>query len=796
MVTMLSDLRYGVRQIRNRPAFAGAAVTILALGVGATTAVFTLADPMLFRPLPYPDSEQLVTLRVSGEGTWLGLLQYDDFERIAAEHEGFAAVAAFIGVPGGQVDGTEGYTFAYAVTPGFLDTLRVRPLLGRAFLPGEYRPGGVGSEVALITYALWQAAFGGTPDAVGRTLEINGLESARYRIVGVLPRTFVFPNHVNQRPGALVPGVLDAARLSDPNARINPVARLRPGVSATAAAVEMQHIVTSVERDSPQFPQGRQVRLTPLQEALFDGVRLPLLLLLGATAGLLLLACANLACLCTARLRARRREFGIRAAIGASSWRMARQLVAELLVMAGLGGVAALVIAQWMFVRIMAGAPEVAHVYRLLPAQLDLRVVGFAALLVALALTLFGLVPAARAVRGSIQDSLQPGRSVTRRRGLRGDAFLIFVQTAVSISLLVTGALVVRSFLQLAWQPVGFEPEGLTAVFVEPHVPPGSELDVPAAMRTQRQVYERLRERLPVPVAVSMGIPGLHLPRTLGRPETPRPARRVLAQRVGGRFFEVFGITLESGRWFDEHEAFSNAPVAVLDRRAAEVLWPGEDSLGKQVRDDQDTLRTVVGVVGSIRPFLTSTDRPGNAFIPLGDRERFLDVVFDLTATQFSIDDVRAMIHEIDPNTNVSIRALHPFERSLEQPRFLAVLLGAIGLLTIVLTGLGIFGVVSHEVARRLGEVGVRLTLGATPRQIRWLVLRTALTPASLGVAAGLVVSLWWTETLRSLLFGLQPDDPATFAMTALFVLGLVGLASLRPAWRASRLDPLVALKR
>ena len=790
---MREVLRGAVRPLRGSPIFALSTVAILALSVGAATAVFTLADPMLFRPLPYPDSEQLVTVRVSGEGTWLGLPQYADFERIAVEHRGFAAVGAFTGAAWGRVDGTDGHVSAYAVTPGLLEVLRVRPFVGRTFLPSEYLPIS-GTGVALITYGLWGAAFGGSLDVVGGTLDIRGSQSGRYEIVGVLPRDFVFPYYVNDQPGALVAALLDPARVSDPRARINPIARLGADVSGAAAAAEMQGIIAAVERDHPLFPQGRGVRLTSLQEALFGPVRLPLLLLLAATGSLLVLACANLACLFTARLQARRGELGVRWALGATPWRLARQLMAELLVLAVLGAMAALTAAYWMFVVLVARVPEVGRVYRLLPAQLDLRVAVFAVLLVAVAVAVFGLFPAVRAVRG-VGDGPRPEGSGTASAPLRGDAFLVFVQTAVCISLLLTGALVVRSFVELAWQPLGYHPERVTAVSLEPRVPPGGELDVDAAIRQQRQVYEELRQRLPVPVAVSRGFPGLVFPGVLGRPETPARSRRVVAHRVGGNFFEVFGITLESGRLFDDREAFSNAPVAVLDRRAAEALWPGEDSLGRQVRDNEDTLRTVIGVVAEMRSSLTGGDASGNAFLPFGETPSFLNASFDLAASRWSADDIRNMVRQIDPDTNVGITALRLFERSLEQPRFLATLLGAIGLLTMALTALGIFSVASHAASRRNRELGIRMAFGAGQWQIRWLVVRLALMPAALGVAAGGVAALWWTETLRSLLHGLQPNDPATFALTALFVLGLVAAASLPSAWRASRLDPMTTLK-
>ena len=794
-----NDFEYGLRQLRRAPMFVVAVIGVLALGVGAVTAVFARSDGILFRALPYPDFEQLVTIRVSGEGTWLGLLQYEDVERLASEHQGFSAVGAFAPVAWGTIEGTSGRTAAYAVTSGFLDALAVRPLVGRSFLPGEYRPlSEGGGDVALISHDLWRSAFGGQADVLGRTLVVRGLQSARYRVIGVLPGTFVFPDHLNQPPDILVPGALDSGRRADPGARTNPIARLRPGVSVRAAAAEMQRIITAVERDFAEFPQGRGVEVTPLRDALFTRVRVPLLVLLGATAGLLVLACANLACLCAGRLRSRGRELSIRAAVGASAGRMVRQICAELLVVAGLGGIAAIVTAQWMLTLIMSRTPEVARIYRLLPVQFDLRVLAFTGALTMVAMAVFGLVPAVRVVRATVGggmrcEGIRAGRS--RLRFLHGHLVLIFVQTAVSTGLLLGGVLVVRSFLHLALQPLGFHPEQVTAAYVEPRVPPGRELDLERAMGLQRRAYEELRVRLGEPVGVSIGMPGMHLPGTLGRPDAPRTGRRVLAQRVAGDFFEVFGLTLEAGRWFDGEEGFRNAPVAVLDRRAAENLWPGESSLGKLVRDEQDTLRSVVGVVGTIRTSLTRTERPGNAFVPLGNGPRFLDMSFNLAGTGWSSEDVRSMIQEVVPSTNVDVVPLRAFERSLEQPRFLGWVLGAVGVLAMVLTAFGVFGVLSDDVARRRGEIGVRMALGAGPRQIRWFVLRRALAPGAVGVAVGLMVSMWWTETMRSVLYGVDSHDPATVIGTALFMLGLVGVAGLSPAWRASRSDPLSVIK-
>ena len=825
---MIEEARSSLRQIRGHPGFACAVIVTLALSVGAPTAVFTLADPMLFRPLPYPEADRVVRVRASGgDGPFGGgRVLLADFERATSQHRGFEAVADFSSAAGGQLEGLDATVLAYAVTPAFFDVLRLRPMLGRTFLPEEHRPVGQGPgagpppDVALITHELWQAAFGGTASVVGQTVELAGPRSFRYRVVGVLPRDFVFPDTFNQAPGLLLPGAVDPARVSDPRFGSGPIARLRPGVSLDAATDEMQAIFMAVEREHPTFPQGRTAQLIPLQEALFGSVRTPLLMLLGATACVFLLACANLAHLFMARLRARRREFGIRLACGAGRWRLSRLLVVEAATLAALGGLAAVVVGQWTFNVLTAQIPPLGHVYRLLPAALDWRVAGFAAVLVAGALVVFGVMPALRAARADVRDSLQSGGpSEPSRRGVRSDDLLIVAQTSVSVGLLVTAALIVGSFVALAFQPLGYQPQEVRTITVEladtEEEEPGAveaaaadgaraeltEAEAAAAerarqMQLRRRIYERLRERLPVPVAAGGGVPGLTLPMGARRADGPESDRRLVAFPASSTFLDVFGVTLLRGRMFDDGEAFSNAPVAVVDQRAAEMLWPGEDAIGKQIRDSRDVLRTVIGVTNTLQTDLRDPDRPAAvAFLPFDERARPFSLCVRPGRLQIPLDQVRAVVHEVAPQAVVGGYPLRPFERVLGQPRFLAVLLGTLGVLTIVLTLVGVFGVVNHEAARRTREVGIRMSLGADAGRIRWMVLRRALGPAAVGVAAGLGASLWWTRTLQSLLFELSPQDPVTFGMTACLLLACVALASLIPAWTASRLDPAEALR-
>ena len=794
---MLEAARSSLRQIRGHPGFAGAVIVTLALSVGATTAVFTLADPMLFRPLPYPESDRLVRISATGgEGRFGGRVLLADFERLAVNHPGFEAVAQVGAAALGSIDGLDATVLAYNVSPGFFDVLRVRPVLGRAFLPGEHRSGTQGPEVALITHALWQAAFGGDPAVLGQSIELAGPRPVRYRVVGVLPSHFVVPDHVNQPPGILLPGTVDPAGVSDPRFS-RPIARLRSDVPIGAATALTQAVLTAVERDHPTFPQGRMARLVPLHEDLFGSVRTPLIMLLAATGCVLALACANLAHLFMARLQARRRELGIRLACGAGRWRLTRLLVTEAAALAVLGGLAALVVGQWTFTVLMARMPQFPHVYRLLPAELDWRVAGFAALLSVGALVVFGVLPAFRAARVDVRDSLQSGGSSEPSRvGVRSDALLIGTQTAVSFSLLVTGALIVGSYVALAFQPLGYQPEQVWGINVA--LTPAEE-DTPGATEqaeTRRRIYERLRERLPVPVTAAGGIPGLTLPQRLGRADSPVEARRVVAFPASSTFFDVFGIRLLRGRLFDDGEALSNAPVAVVDQQTAESLWPGEDAIGQAVRDRGDVLRTVIGIVNSLRTDLRDPNRvPGTAFIPFDAEPRSFTLLFRPGRVDIPLQQVAAIVQAVEPRAEVGIYPVRPFERVLGQPRFLAALLGALGVLTFVLTLVGVFGVVNHEAARRTREVGIRMSLGADAGRIRRLVLRRALGPAAVGVALGVGASLWWTRTLQSLLFGLSPQDPATFGMTAALLLACVALASLLPAWAAARVDPAEALR-
>jgi predicted permease len=786
------DAAFALRMILRAPGTAFAIVTTVAVGVGATTAVFTLADPMLFRPLPYPESDRLVRISARSDRPFPAL-HVPDFLQLEESHRGFEAVAAFNVSHTGPIAGRAEEAFAYQVTRGFFDVLRVRPFLGREFLPEEYQVN-AGGDAAILTYGFWRTAFGADPAAVGGTFDFGGSRPRRLRVVGVLPREFVLPDHVNRPPDFFLAFAPDPALAGNPYSSIGPIGRLAPGVTGDAAAAELEGILRAIEQAFPQYARSRQPVVRSLQAALFGSVRTPLLMLLGATACVLMLACANLAHLFLARLQARRREFGVRLALGAGRWRLVRLLTIESALYAALGGAAALASAQWIFDLIIARTPEFSHVYRLLPARVDLRVTLFAAALAGVALLIAGALPALRASRLDVRDALADGGASTAGpRRSRASGTLVMLQSAVAMALVVIGALLVHSFARLAWQPLGFEPHAVSTLGLT--LPEDEAADAATRIAVRRRLYDHLRDRLQAPVTVAGGWPGMTLPGVVARPGAGEDAPRPIAYPAAGTFAEVFGLRLLGGRFHTDAEAFGDAPVAVVDRRAAERLWPGEDPLGRVVVDGSGAERQVIGVVETLRTHLTNDEMDGTVFVPFGHAPRFMDVAIRVGERGPSLDEIQSAIQEAAPGARATLWPFRPFERTLGQPRFLAALLGTLNVITLILAAVGIFGVVNHGASRRTREIGIRLALGATAARIRRMVVTGALAPAALGMAAGAGIALWWTPALQSLLFGIEPSDPLTYAAAAAIVTLVVIAGSLLPAWRVSRVPPTSALR-
>jgi putative ABC transport system permease protein len=803
-----ADWRQGARTLLRDPLFAIVVVLTLALSIGGVTAVFTLADPILFRPLPYPDADRVFRTRVEGTGTFLGFPQFADYFAAKSMRTAQATGAFYAPVPAQLAGGSEeapATLLGYRVTGGMLDVLGIAPERGRLFVAQEYDAvvpdpsPSVGEEPALITDGLWTRAFGRRDEAIGAVLPLTvRTATLRLRVVGVLRPDFVFPDYTNDAPSFLMPGRLDPAAVSNPRSVTDIFLRLRPGVDSGVATAELQDIARTTEREYAVLPQGRHVTLLPIRDTLFKSVRTPLAMLLAITIAILVLASVNLAHLYLVRTGERTREIAVRCALGASAWRIVRWLMTETLILAIAGGAAALAVGRGLFGLVMSVMPQFARVYRLAPAGVDARVVAATAFLSLATLIVFGVAPALGAARPTIAPTLQEGSSRATGRRRARHRLLTAIQAGLAVSILVVSALIVVSFVKLASSVHGVDFDGVTSVSID--WPASAALPArqhALAKRVTDESAAALRGRL----GVARGTPGLTFPTAFWRAEDPDSAPpQGMAYPADRSYLDIVRVSLVRGRLYTDEEAWNNVPVAIIDERAAEVVWPGQDPLGRLIKDRQasdNPPRTVIGVVKRL-DVLSTNDwaAKGIAFVPLHPDARSGDVfVWRGTPTVALRDAVAQTVRRLDPSAVVGVRALEPFERTLGEPRLMARLLGVLGALALVLTMFGVYSVVSHTVAGRRVEIGVRMALGASATSVRRLVLRDAVLPAAAGIAVGLVPCLWWTGSIRKLLFALEPHDPIVVAAASGTVLVIVAVAALGPARRASRVDPVVALR-
>jgi predicted permease len=795
---MLADLGTAIRQLLRAPSYALVVVATLGLGIGGVTAVFTLADPMVFRPLPYVDSDRIVEVRARTERSDAGGVHADDFVAIAGQAKTLDAVSTLTGPVIGRLDERQNSILGGGVSADFFRLTGLQPILGRVFTAEEYDQSAAGPpRVALLTWPFWQRVFGGADSVVGSRLELSGFAPPSMEIVGVLPREFFYPGTLNEAPAFIVPGTLNRALLGRSNAYPTLLARVRPEFTFAQAEAEIDLLFASVERSNPTFPQGRRARLMPLQDVLFSSIRTPLVLLFIATACVLALALVNLTHLAQARAAARAREMAVRAALGANRWRVGRMLVAEALLLGALGAVAGVVIGQVLYAFGEAQTPRFGHVYRLMPASLNLRVVGLAAAMAMAATLAIGMLP----VWTSNRADLRSGMAVSRRRRFRrlgAESLAIAGQTAFAVGLVVTCLLAVRSFTTMVTLERGFDPTLIR--LVDARIP-----DAPSATAALAQ-SRRLADALAaVPgvaaTAIANGVPGLTLPEgVVDAAGGSVPIRNVTAYRIGGRFVDAMGMRLREGRLIDDSEAFGGLPVAVVDEGAAAIMWPGQSALGQTVRVRSGRTFTVVGVLGRVRTSLSSPETArGTVLLTLDPLEPpdapFVIIRRDQSRAPRDAELAAAAEAAVPGIVWRSANPLTSWERVLGQPRFLATALGTLAALTMALAAFGTLGVVSHFVARRTRELGIRLALGAGRARVRRLVVARALAPAFVGVVAGLGLAYWWSAAVRAAIVGISPRDPWSFAAASALTLALVVAASLRPAFRASRIDPATMLR-
>jgi len=822
MHSLLQDLRYAFRGFLRSPGFTLAAVLSIAIGVGANAAIFSVASALLLRPLPYDGAERLAILwnRSPGLGItedWFSTGQYFD---IRNGHTGFEGLAIAIGGNYNLTgDGDPERIGTLRVSSNLLPMLGVRPVLGRFFGPDHDEPGRTGA--AVLGYGTWMRRYGGDPGVITRTLTLNGQP---YEIVGVLPPEFDLPREVMPTLGGaehaelVVPLPLAAEAAGIRNREdYNIIGRLKPGVTIDAAQREMDAITARLRRDHPDFypPNGGLTfSIVPLQEYVVGGVRHALLILVGAVAFVLLIACANVANLLLSRALARGPEVAVRAAIGASRGRIVRQLLTESLLLAAIGGLAGLLFATWTLHGIeVLGARSVP---RLGEIAIDGEVLLFASGVTLGAGLIFGLVPALRLSRVELHEHLKgssrgsSGSAALWGRGHNSRRLLVAGEIALAVMLLIGAGLLIRSFAHLQQVPPGFNPSRVLTL--ELTMTGRKYPDAAPVLETYRRIWEALRV-LPG-VSAAGGVSALPLSQMMAwgpitvEGRAPAPGEKFINVDIriaAGDYFRAMEIPLRSGRLFTEHDTTSTHRVVLVDEHMAAELWPGQDPVGKRIRTGgfdataSTPWMTVAGVVGRVKQdALDSDPRMAIYLAHTQVPARSMNVVLRAGSDPGALTAAAArQIQAIDPDLPLhNVRTMEQrVEDSLARRRFSMLLLTLFALLALGLAAIGIYGVIACLVSQSTREVGIRLALGATPRRILLLIVRQAGLVALAGVAAGLTGAFALTRFMAALLYGVRPTDPLTFLAIAAGLTGVALAASYVPARRAARVDPMVSLR-
>lgn len=805
---LAQDLRYGLRTLARNPGFTVVAIATLALGVGANTAIFSVVDAVLLRPLPYSDPSRLVSLSDAEPKTkivdvgmsWPAFTTLSESTGPFSVIAGLASHALTLTGHGEPADES-----TVAVTPNFFTLFSTRPLLGRTLLPQD---GADGAPAAVVlSENLWRTRFGADPNIAGQTVT---LDQRRFTVIGVLPAAFRTP-FVGQTDQVWIPLAQDPLfshwRTRPPQAHWLPViARLRPGVSITAAQADLRTISVDLARQLPD-EDGWQLRIEPLRQAIAGDLRQPLLLLMSAVGLVLLIACANIANLLLSRATARSREIGVRVALGATRARITRQLLTESALLGLLGSAAGALLA-WACVAVFASSLP-ADLQQLSPIRVDGPVLAFAFLLSMSASLAFGLAPVLLAARSDPQSALRDGsRAGEAKASHRLRNSLAIAEIAVAMVLLTGAGLLLRSFAHLLSTSPGFQTEHLFKAEVSlpryQYAKPEQWVAFADQLTTRLQAQPGLRNSaLGIPLPISD--PAVTLPFTIaGNPPLPQgQANTADYVSVSPQYFQVMGIALNRGRLFSVDDTATTPPVALISQALALRYFPHQNPLGRHMvfgfPPYGNVSREIVGVVGDIRD-VSLAKKPGPLmYVPFAQAPFWgAEVVVrsNLDPAQLA-SAIRAQTHAVDPGIPVTDMETLPeaLHTSVAEPRLRTMLLALFGAMALLLASIGIYGVIAFSVSRRTREIGVRIALGASRSSLRGLVLRESATLALLGLAAGIPAALLATRFLSALLDGVAPADPLTF-FTVAALLSLVALAAgFFPARRAMRIDPVAALR-
>ena len=808
---LVQDVRYGVRVLVKNPGFTVVVVLTLALGIGANSAIFSIVNAVLLRPLPFRDPDRLVMVwttdaprhRFEDVGSYL------DFADRQAQAKSFAQIGAFAPRTvtlhaGSQVEMAEGVAY----TSGFLRLLGVQPAIGRGLeWTGQQPP-----HEVILSDVFWRTRLAARPDIIGQTLPISsplyGSVEQPFTIVGVMPPGFqLVPNHEAETVYFPLPPDPDRG-----HGFLYTLGRLRPDVSISQAQSEMQVITERLAKAYPKYDAGEGANVVPLLDGIVRQARSGLLVLLGVVTLVLLIACANVANLLLARITARRKEFAARAALGASRRRLLQQLLTESVVLSLLGGALGVLLANWAAKGLVAALTANFNLARLENTHTDASVLLFSLVISVAAGTLFGLVPGFSAASTNLNDSLrEAGRTATRGvHGRRTRTALVITETALALILLAGAGLLMKSLLAMRNTPSGVQAQNLLAVdfWLPPHQTAAfaqRSVWMPAVVARVQQVPGVVSVAMVADLPMGGGSDGFSF-HIVGRPD-PAPDKPFESgfNTASAGYFRTMGIPVIAGREFTDQDGASTTPVIVINQTAARIFWPGENPLSKEIELKGDLPKakvfTVVGVTADVHQEGLATAPTPEIFLnyqqPTPEWSWTVMVVRttgDPTALQGLIRDAAASV-----NRDVPITRMRSMEQvlsgSMAEPRVYTALLGTFALLALVLAAIGLYGVVSYTVTQRTHEMGVRMALGASRSQVLGMVLRDGLGLALGGLLIGFVGALAATRVLTHLVRSVRPGDPLTMLLVSGLLMLVALLASYLPARRATRVNPVIALR-
>jgi putative ABC transport system permease protein len=808
METLIQDLRFGVRMLLKRPGFTAVIVLALALGIGANTAIFSVVNTVLLRPLPYKEADQLVMVWENNAQKGINIMpmspadfadykeQNSVFEQMAYSRDGQYILTGM---------GEPEAIWAYRFSANFFDVMGVAPELGRTFTAEEDRPGA--GKVVVLSHKLWQRRFGGNADVVGQSITLSG---EPYTVIGVMPAGFRHPQMVEM----WTPIALDPSMMSNRNATmLRVMARLKPGATIKQAQTEIAAIARRLEEQYPATNAGKSVKLESLREGYAGDIQLPLKVLMLAVIFVLLIACANVANLLLARSVARQKEIAIRIALGASRMRIIRQFLTESVLLSLMGGTLGLLLALWstgilvgLFPNNIANLsiPQVENI------PIDAKALAFTLLISLVTGIVFGLVPALQSAKFGLNDILKEAgkSSMTSRRGGRLRDLLVVAEMAMALVLLVGAGLLIKSFLQLQQGDLGLDPKNVLTAQVM--LPSYKYSDVQKRRSFVRDVITRLEG---LPGVQSVGATNF-LPLTgfwgslsftiEGQPapapgEEPEADNRIATEN----YFRTMGIGLVRGRQFTDADRDGAPKVAIINESLARRFFQNEDAVGRRLNlgdASEPDMWEIVGVVRDVKSFGLSEETHMDIYRPY-NQLTFPLIAFTIRAASDPASMVAAVRNEVwsvDKDQPFFSKVL-PMEQlasdSITLRRVSMLLLGAFATLALILAVLGIYGVMNYSVTQRTQEIGIRLALGASRGDVFKLVVRQGMLLAVAGVGIGLLSAFAVTRLMSSLLYGVGATDPLTFVVIPLILTGVALVACFVPARRATKVDPMVALR-